>query len=208
MSEGIKTPKEYLKLPYSRILTPDEETGTYAAEIREFSGCVAQGDTPEEAYRNLEAAAESWIEVALDMGQEIPEPSSDGGYSGRIALRLPKTLHQIAARMAERDGTSLNQFLVAAIAERVGAGKLYAQMAQTLEAKTTALERRAYETGFPTATLVLEKPPHRLNVTSQPGGITGSPFMAGFFQQSGVGDEVLWLADPQSRNLVQEEAAS
>jgi predicted RNase H-like HicB family nuclease len=204
MSEVIKTPKEYLKLPYSRILTPDEETGTYAAEIREFSGCVAQGDTAEEAYRNLEAAAESWIEVALDMGQEIPEPSSDGGYSGRIALRLPKTLHQIAARMAERDGTSLNQFLVAAIAERVGAGKLYVQLAQTFEVHAAALERKAYEAGLHTANEVSAR--HYPSVAAPvTGGLIGSPFIARSRQQYGPGEGiVLWPADPQSVNPMRE----
>jgi predicted RNase H-like HicB family nuclease len=128
-----RTPEEYLKMPYARVLTPDHETGTYTAEILEFPGCIAQGDTPEEAYERLESAAAGWIEAALDMGQEIPEPSDPYSYSGRIALRLPRSLHRRAAQMAERDGTSLNQFLVSAIAERVGAGSLYGQMAQWLE---------------------------------------------------------------------------
>jgi predicted RNase H-like HicB family nuclease len=128
-----KTSRDYLKMPYARVLTPDAETGTYTAEILEFPGCIAQGDTPEEAYEHLESAAAGWIEAALDMGQEIPEPSDPYSYSGRIALRLPRSLHRRAAQMAERDGTSLNQFLVSAIAERVGAGSAYGQMAQWLE---------------------------------------------------------------------------
>jgi predicted RNase H-like HicB family nuclease len=133
MSGSARTPKDYLKEPYARVLTPDEEVGGYTAEILEFPGCVTEGDTADEALRNLEEAAEGWIEAALNMGQEIPEPSDPQGYGGRIALRLPRSLHRRAMQMAERDGTSLNQFLVAAIAERVGAGTLYAQMAQRLE---------------------------------------------------------------------------
>jgi hypothetical protein len=35
--------------------------------------------------------------------------------------------------MAEREGTSLNQFLVFAVAEKVGAGNLYEHMTQALE---------------------------------------------------------------------------
>lgn len=67
--------KGYLKkLPYSRVIVPDSETGTYAAKIPEFPGCFAEGKTPGEAYENLEKAAESWIEAALEMGQEIPLP--------------------------------------------------------------------------------------------------------------------------------------
>lgn len=37
-----------------------------------------------------------------------------------MVLRLPKSLHKKAARLAERDGVSLNQFIVAGLAEHVG----------------------------------------------------------------------------------------
>jgi len=130
---SVRTPDDYLKEPYARVLLPDEETGTYAAEILEFPGCVAQGDTPEDTYRNLEEAAKGWIQAALDLDQDIPEPSVSQGYGGRVALRLPRSLHRRSAQIAERDGTSLNQFLVSAIAERVGADNLYSRMAQRLE---------------------------------------------------------------------------
>ncbi len=127
MDETCRSPEDYLRQPYARVFTPDEESGTYTAEILEFPGCIAQGDTPEEAYRNLESAAAGWVEAVLNTGQRIPEPSDPYSYSGRIALRLPRGLHRRAAQMAEREGTSLNQFLVAAVAERVGAVNLYDQ---------------------------------------------------------------------------------
>ncbi len=137
MDETYRSPEDYLRRPYARVLTPDEESGTYTAEILEFPGCIAQGDTPEEAYRNLESAAAGWVEAALSMGQKVPEPSDPYSHSGRIALRLPRGLHRRAAQMAEREGTSLNQFLVGAIAERVGAESFYAEMAQRLEQLAT-----------------------------------------------------------------------
>jgi len=65
-------PRELLKRPYTRVLIPDEESGTFTAQIIEFPGCIAQGATPAEAYERLEAVAESWIEAALEMQQEIP----------------------------------------------------------------------------------------------------------------------------------------
>ena len=73
-------------------------------------------DSPEEAYRNLEASAIGWIESCIELGQSIPEPFSSVGFSGKIALRLPKSIHRQASRMAARDGVSLNQFLVSAVA--------------------------------------------------------------------------------------------
>jgi predicted RNase H-like HicB family nuclease len=150
---SARTPEDYLKEPYARVLLPDEETGTYAAEILEFPGCVAQGDTPEEAYRNLEEAAKGWIQAALDLDQDILEPAMNQGYGGRIALRLPRGLHRRAAQMAEREGTSLNQFLVAATAERVGASSLYGRMVQRLEQRAiqTAMQQ-AVNTAMRTVT--------------------------------------------------------
>jgi len=41
-------------------------------------------------------------------------------YSGRILLRLPSSLHEKCVKIAKKEGTSLNQFLLYAIAEKVG----------------------------------------------------------------------------------------
>jgi hypothetical protein len=40
-------------------------------------------------------------------------------------LRLPRSLHRQATQLAELDGVSLNQFIVAALAEKVGAVNVY-----------------------------------------------------------------------------------
>ena len=136
------TATEYLKKPYSRTLIPVGD-GTFFAEILEFPGCFAEGQSPDEAYKNLEAVAESWIEAAQDQGQEIPEPFATHDFSGRIALRIPRSIHKQAAKFAEMDDTSLNQFFLAAIAARVGAEDFVERLSKRLEAKcmtfTTAL---------------------------------------------------------------------
>ena len=124
MKIQTRTASSYLKQPYTRLLMPDEDGGYYA-EILEFPGCRAQGETPGEAYGNLERAAESWIEASLEQEQTIPEPFNNLGFSGRIALRLPRSLHRQAVMMAERDGISLNQFLMSAVASRVGAEEFF-----------------------------------------------------------------------------------
>jgi predicted RNase H-like HicB family nuclease len=133
----MKTANDYLQQPYARIVIP-VEGGGFHAEILEFPGCFAQGQTVKEAYKNLENAARSWIEACFSQGQEIPEPSSSLGFGGRIALRLPRSIHRQAMRMADRDGTSLNQYLVAAISARVGADDLYNLVANRLEQRIIA----------------------------------------------------------------------
>ena len=127
-------PKElndYLKEPYTRILIPSD--GSYSAEMVEFPGCFAEGKTPDEAIRNLEEAAEAWIEASLEQGLKIPEPFMNQGFGGKIALRLPRSLHRQATMLAEREDVSLNQFLVSAISARIGAEDLYTRILDRFE---------------------------------------------------------------------------
>ena len=126
-----KTAEQYLKEPYGKLIIPDG-ANTFSAEMPDFPGCFAQGATVEEAYRNLEEAAKSWIDVALARGHEIPSPSSSRNYSGHFHLRMPRSLHRSAGMRATRDGVSLNQCIVTAIAAWVGADNLYHRMAERL----------------------------------------------------------------------------
>jgi predicted RNase H-like HicB family nuclease len=133
MSTKLINYEQYLQEPYSRVLIPDKESGTYTAVILEFPGCIAQGDTPQEAYDHLENVAKEWIESALTLKQEIPPPSQSISYGGKVLLRLPKGLHRQLALIAEREGVSLNQFIVAALSEKVGAFSLYDKLTKKLD---------------------------------------------------------------------------
>lgn len=118
MKEDIN---KILSKPYERVLIPDAEIGGYTALIKEFPGCVDEGDTAEEALKNLEKTAVGWLELALERDLDIPLPSSELKYSGRYALRLSTRLHQKAAEFAKDEAISLNQFIVNAVSEKVGA---------------------------------------------------------------------------------------
>lgn len=111
--------RDILKKPYSRLVIPDDQNG-YFAEIVEFPGCFAVGETAGEAIRELDAVALDWISAAQSQGQKIPDPLGSIDYSGRLVVRMPKGLHQRAAFMAQREGVSLNQFIVTCISEQVG----------------------------------------------------------------------------------------
>jgi len=41
-------------------------------------------------------------------------------YSGRLLLRMPRTLHAELAQAAEREGTSLNQLIVGLLSRSIG----------------------------------------------------------------------------------------
>jgi antitoxin HicB len=44
-------------------------------------------------------------------------------YSGRVLLRLPRSLHKDCVERAKEEGVSLNQFVLYAVAEKVGEKK-------------------------------------------------------------------------------------
>jgi predicted HicB family RNase H-like nuclease len=112
-------PAEILKRPYARLVLPHDD-GTVSAEIVEFPGCFAEGANAAEALAKLDEVAIDWIAATVEQGQEIPEPMESAGYSGKLVLRMPTGLHKRATLCAEREGTSLNQFIVTCIAETVG----------------------------------------------------------------------------------------
>ena len=60
--------------------------------------------------------------AASSVPTEEPEDRDKPAPSGRLLLRMPRTLHADLAQAAEREGTSLNQFITAALATKIGSG--------------------------------------------------------------------------------------
>lgn len=90
-------------------------------------GAAGHGDTAEDATRQARKAAEAMLDVLREERRPIPASDAVADYSGRVLLRLPRSLHEQLARRAEADGVSLNQELVALLAGSVlgdaGAGR-------------------------------------------------------------------------------------
>ncbi|MDZ8089512.1 MAG: type II toxin-antitoxin system HicB family antitoxin [Nostoc sp. DedQUE12b] len=101
----------YLNLQYPVTLYPDPEEG-HVAQIKDLPGCLTQGETLEETMANLNEARELWIETAYEAGDDIPLPSSNDSYSSKLLIRMPKSLHRRLAETSEREGVSLNHYIV------------------------------------------------------------------------------------------------
>ena len=115
---SLKDLKHYLSLPYTIQLT--REAHGWFAEIAELPGCMTQGNSSAEAVEMIQDAMAGWIEIALEDGRSVPEPRSMDDYSGKFVVRVPHSLHRDIVRAAEREGVSLNQFAVVALARAVG----------------------------------------------------------------------------------------
>jgi predicted RNase H-like HicB family nuclease len=96
-----------------------EADGSYVAEVVEMPGCLAAGADPNEAVSMLRDSFALWIGECAAGDRSVPPPMRVGP-NGRILLRLPRSLHIRAAQAAARDGVSVNAFVTAAVAERVG----------------------------------------------------------------------------------------
>ncbi|OGY24100.1 MAG: hypothetical protein A2172_00975 [Candidatus Woykebacteria bacterium RBG_13_40_15] len=59
-------------LKYTAIFEPDKETGGYTVTIPALPGCISEGDTFEEALKNIKEAAELYLEVLKEEKEEIP----------------------------------------------------------------------------------------------------------------------------------------
>ena len=110
------------KLKYPVTIRPltKEEGGGYLAEFPDLPGCIADGDTVEEALHEAEDALKAWLAAAKDFGDAIPEPSIAANYSGQWRIRLPKSLHAALALRAKLEGVSLNTLAATILAQGMG----------------------------------------------------------------------------------------
>jgi antitoxin HicB len=110
------------KLKYPVTIRPltKEEGGGYLAEFPDLPGCVADGETVEEALHQAEDALKSWLATAKEFGDVIPPPSIATSYSGQWRIRLPKSLHAALALRAKMEGVSLNTLAATILAKGMG----------------------------------------------------------------------------------------
>jgi antitoxin HicB len=117
---NLEEADRYLRQPYARMILPESD-GSFRGEIMEFPGCIATGETAPETLTTLEEVARSWLVSALERGQNIPMPiDNNNDFSGRLVIRIPKSLHKKATLIAEREGVSLNHFITTSLSESVG----------------------------------------------------------------------------------------
>lgn len=79
-------------------------------DVREYS------ESAQNAYDLAIDTIETSAAMFNEAGRAFPPPDRlQDNFSGRVTLRLPKSLHRTLARVAENEGVSLNQHLVAVL---------------------------------------------------------------------------------------------
>ncbi len=58
---------------YERIIYWSDDDEKWIVEVPELLGCMADGETPQEALSNVEVIINEWVEIARETGRDIPE---------------------------------------------------------------------------------------------------------------------------------------
>lgn len=109
----------YMHKPYHKVISGDSNDG-FLVQVVELPGCMTAAETEAEALAQLPEAMSLWLETMLLDGSPIPEPDSEPRYSGRLHVRMPKSLHERLVNQAKSEGTSLNQWVVTLLAQGAG----------------------------------------------------------------------------------------
>ena len=102
-----------------RPLTADEGTG-FLISYPDFSECISDGETVEDALKNGQEALKATIATLRAKAVPVPAPNSGGVASGKFVARVPKTIHAQLTSRAKVEGVSLNTLVVTFIAQGLG----------------------------------------------------------------------------------------
>ena len=59
---------------YKIIIYWSHEDQAFIAEVPELTGCMADGNTYQQAIANAEVVMQEWLDTAKELGRTIPEP--------------------------------------------------------------------------------------------------------------------------------------
>lgn len=145
----------YRSIHYKMVWEYDKDDEVYFVRFPELPGCLAHGETEQEALKTALKVKDEWLEATYAAGWEIPEPFTAPETTGRITTRLPKYLHQKVIDRAEAEGVSLNQLILAFIAqglERTSAeesfNKIAAMQEHTLKLLSDIMQISGNEQGL------------------------------------------------------------
>jgi predicted RNase H-like HicB family nuclease len=76
---------------YSIVIFWSEADQAYVADVPDLRSCLAWGETPEEALREILIARAPWLESAYEDGSPLPDPRESPYLPevAREALRSP-----------------------------------------------------------------------------------------------------------------------
>ena len=59
---------------YEILMYWSNDDQAFIAEVPELPGCMAHGDTQENALKNIQEAIDLWVDSAHETGHDVPAP--------------------------------------------------------------------------------------------------------------------------------------
>ncbi|WP_205987951.1 toxin-antitoxin system HicB family antitoxin [Pseudoalteromonas sp. MEBiC 03485] len=93
----------------------------FEAKVKELPDVAEYAETYEEAYLLALDTIETTAEALAEEGKVMPAPILENDdFSGRVTLRMPKSMHAALSSWSESEDISLNQLLVNCLAFNLG----------------------------------------------------------------------------------------
>jgi antitoxin HicB len=102
------------------------EGGGFLIAFPDFTDCVSDGATVDEAIENGRLALKETIAALRETGHPIPEPTAATTASGKFVARVPKSVHAKLSSRAKAEGVSLNTLVVSLLSEGLGKKSVHA----------------------------------------------------------------------------------
>lgn len=94
--------------PFGLRSLADAEEGGWLVSFPDFPGCMADGETPEQAMAEARDARCTVMAVYRDAGRPLRKPG-DGAPGGNSIVRPPKSAHAKHVAKAQQEGVSMHQ---------------------------------------------------------------------------------------------------
>lgn len=117
----------------------DGET-VFKATVAELPNLATYEDTAEEAYSSIVEDISALHEMATKHGHAFPEPLQERHIeaTGRVTLRLPRTLHQRLTEQSIEEDVSLNTYIISLLSEAGTANAISSKLAASVRTQMRA----------------------------------------------------------------------
>lgn len=112
--------RDLSQYPFEIRPLSEEDGGGFLISFTDFSECISDGETIEEAIKNGMDALQETIAALESLNMPVPEPGSGGGYSGKFIQRVPRSIHARLVMRAKQEGVSMNSLVTSILAENLG----------------------------------------------------------------------------------------
>ena len=90
----------------------------YVVKYFDFENVIGVGDSIEEAIKDAKGNLDLYLQYCKEQNKQIPEASihEESSFSGKVTLRMSRSLHRLVDKKSKEEGISLNAYLNEAVA--------------------------------------------------------------------------------------------